>query len=375
MSLSAARPSLSEFAEQEAAALSARGVLRRVVSLARPSPVTVTHEGKTYLSFSSNDYLGLSRHPKVIAAATAALESGAGAGAARLVTGNHPGYSALEKALATWKGKEAALIFGSGYLANIGVIPALAGRGDVIIADRLCHASMLDGAMLSGAKLVRFRHNDLAHCAEQLEEHRGKGNCLILTESVFSMDGDKAPLAALGELADRHQAWLIVDDAHGMDTQGLEAAHLVIGTLSKALGAYGGFACGAAGVMDYLLSAARSLVFSTALPPSVIAAAHAALDVMQAEPELAARTLAHARRFTALLGLAEAQSPIVPVIMGESGAALEAMEKLKDKGFWVTAIRPPTVPEGTARLRVTFSSAHENQHIDALAEAVKEVTP
>ncbi len=333
-------------------------------------------DGREYLHFSGNDYLGLIQHPKVLQAAQNALDThGAGAGASRLVTGNHAHYGALETALADYLRLEAALVFSSGYAATLGTIAALMEEGDLILADKYAHACMIDGAQLSGAKLMRFAHNDMAHAESILAKHRSQfNNVLIVTEHIFSMDGDNAPLDALIDLKKRYRSWLMVDDAHGIGiTYYLHKNDVDIwsGTLSKALASVGGYVAGSRTLMNYLIQSARSMIFSTALPPSAVAAAHAALEIMVAEPERGALALGHAKAFTEALGLPPAHSAIVPVIIGEDADAVAASAALKEQGFWVSAIRPPTVPKGTARLRVTFSAAHTREQVLALAEAVK----
>jgi 8-amino-7-oxononanoate synthase len=376
---------LDAYVGQKAAELEARAELRRLWPSARQPGAVILRDGRRLISFSCNDYLGLSWHPAVIAAARRALdEEGLGAGASRLVTGNHPLYAVLEKKLAALKGSEDALVFGSGYLANIGIVPALMGEGDLILVDTLSHACLLAGAKLSGAREIRFAHNDAEALARLLDTHRGQHrHCLILTDGVFSMDGDLAPLPVLAEIAARHDAWLMIDDAHGLGVVGggrgsafafgpePVSVPLQMGTLSKSLGAYGGYLCASAPVIDLLKSRARSFVYSTGLPPAVLAGAIAALEVMAAEPERVKKPLAHARAFTAALGLPDAQSAIVPIVLGESRAALAAMGKLESSGYLVTAIRPPTVPPGTARLRVAFSAAHERDDVLGLAAAIR----
>lgn len=368
-------PALDNVAKAELALLRQKSLLRTLKGSQREEGVVVRRGKRDFISFSCNDYFGLSHHPHVIAAAQEALvQYGAGAGASRLVTGNHPLYDALEKKLAAVKGTEAALVFGSGYLANLGVIPALAGKNDLILADRLIHACMIDGAKLSGAVFMRFAHNNLDHCRLLLEEHRGEfERCLILTETVFSMDGDLAPIADLAKLAKKHDAWLLTDDAHGLGLipPGGIHADIQMGTLSKGAGAYGGYVCASRPVIDFLVNSARSLVFSTALPPSVIAAATESLAIMRKDKKLTQKPLQHARTFTRLLGKKKAESAIVPVMLGEPERALEASARLEEEGFLVAAIRPPTVPQGTARLRFAFSALHEAEHIGRVASLLK----
>jgi 8-amino-7-oxononanoate synthase len=298
---------------------------------------------------------------------------GAGAGASRLVTGSHPLYSELESLLAEMKGTERALVFGSGYLANVGTIPALVGKADLILADRLCHACMWDGARISGATILRFEHNDFDHCRHLLEFNRGQHEwCLILTETVFSMDGDLGPVEELGALAREFDAWLMTDDAHGLGVCPPRPADVQMGTLSKAAGSVGGYVCGSSELIALLENRARSLMFSTGLPPASVAAAATALRIIHDDAELRARPLANARRFTAELGRPPAQSPIVPVILGEPERALAASAMLESHGLLVVAIRPPSVPPGTARLRFAFSAMHEPEPIERAAALLKE---
>jgi len=372
--------SLDEFAADKLRALEARHLRRTLEESSRLDGVWIERDGRRLLSFSCNDYLNLSQHPVVREAAIAAIRRyGTGAGASRLVTGNHPLYAALEARLARLKGTEAACVFGSGYLANIGIIPALVGAEDLFLLDELAHACIWAGARMSGATVMHFRHNDAAHAGELLAQHRASHrHALIATEGVFSMDGDLAPLPALAALAARHDAWLMSDDAHGLGVlgngRGSRFAHrdipnvpLQMGTLSKALGSYGGYLCASQVVVDLIRTRARTLIYSTGLPPASIAAAIAALDVIEREPTLVDLPLAKAKRFTQRVGLGEAQSPIVPVIIGDARAALDASRRLAEKGFLVTAIRPPTVPEGTARLRLSFCAQHPDPEIERLA--------
>ncbi|MFZ4125683.1 MAG: aminotransferase class I/II-fold pyridoxal phosphate-dependent enzyme [Rickettsiales bacterium] len=331
----------------------------------RTDGIYVERAGKKYISFSCNDYLGLSQHPKVIEAAIEATKAyGVGAGASRLITGNHPLYAQLEKTIAHKKKTEAALVLGSGYLTNLGVIPALVGKGDLIIADKLVHACIIDGAQLSGATLKRFKHNDMEDLARLLASRSDYENCLIVTDHVFSMDGDIAPLKAMRALADKHDAWLMADDAHGLGIITPEAEpHIWMGTLSKAAGSYGGYIAASQKVIDYLITSARSFIFSTGLPPATLAAANEALKLMT--PELATKALANAKRFNP-----NAQTTIVPVILGDEIAALEKSKQLEAAGLLVQAIRPPTVPAGTARLRVAFSALHSEAMVDDLLKAL-----
>ena len=372
--------SLDAFAQRKLAALDAAGLRRVLVPTRREDAVHLRRDGRRLVSFSCNDYLGLARDPRVLAAAHAALDrDGAGAAASRLVTGDHPLLSELERRLAAFKGAQACCVFGSGYLANMGIIATLTGANDLVLLDELVHSSLLSGAKLSGARVLNFRHNDVGHLAELLAAHRGEhARCLVATDGVFSMDGDLAPVAALVEATREHDAWLLVDDAHGIGvlngghgtTQGL-GVPLQMGTLSKALGAYGGYVCANAPVIDFLKTRARTLVYSTGLPPATVAGAIAALDIIESEPERVVQPLRKARLFSSLMGLPEAQSSIVPIIVGEARRAVALSQALEVRGFLVGAIRPPTVPPGTSRLRVTFSAAHEDADIAALAEALQ----
>jgi 8-amino-7-oxononanoate synthase len=377
--------SLDAFARHKLDALAARNLTRRVRTTARGPGARAVRGDARMIAFCDNDYLGLSQHPDVIAAAAAATRKhGAGAGASRLVTGSGPLYEALEARIARLKGTEAACVFGSGYLANIGIIPAFAGPKDLVVGDELMHACMHAGAKLAGAATHLFGHNDVADCERLMKMHRAvAGTCLILTEGVFSMDGDRAPVAELVDLAHRHDAWLLVDDAHafgvigggrgsgiGADGRPL-GVDLAMGTLSKAAGAYGGYVAASRVVTDYLVNRARSLIFTTGLPPGVLAAAEAALRLIEEDKALTALPLARARAFTSALGLPDAQSAVVPLVLGDEARALAASAALEERGFLVTAIRPPTVPAGTSRLRFTFAAAHSEEDVANLIAAVR----
>ena len=377
--------SLVQFCTERLADLEGQALRRRLATTDREEKGRALRDGRRVISFSCNDYLGLSRHPRVQAAAMRAIaDYGAGSGASRLVTGNYGLLGELEADLAAFKGAEAACVFGSGYLANIGIVTALMGKGDAIVLDELSHSCMFSGARLSGARVERFRHNDTDDLMEKLAEVGGDArHVLVMTEGVFSMDGDMAPLPEIVEIAEAAGAWLLVDDAHalGVVGDGRGSAHafgdtpcrvpLQMGTLSKAAGSYGGYLCGAKPVVDYVVNRARSLVFSTGLPPASAGAAKAALGLMARDPAFCRIPRDRARLFTRLMGLPEAESPVVPIIMGEAEPTLAASAALLEEGFLVTAIRPPTVPEGTSRLRVTFSAAHSEEDVEALAAAVK----
>ena len=369
---------LDAFAREKLSDLQGRDLRRDLRPTRRLGGARVLRGGRELISFACNDYLDLSCHPRVVAAGRAALQAyGAGSGGSRLVTGDTPEIGELEDALARKKGAEAAMVFGSGYLANIGIVPALAGPLDLVLLDEFAHACMWAGARLSGAHVEAFRHNDLDHLSERLATGRAKArHTMILTERVFSMDGDRAPLAELLPLADDYDAWTLVDDAHGFGVvEPGRPAPLEMGTLSKAAGSYGGYLCGSRTVVELLQNRARSFVYTTGLPPAAAAAAREALAVMEAEPERSARVLALARRLTGRLGLPEVQSAIVPFLVGEPQAAMAASAALEARGFLVVPIRPPTVPPGTARLRIALSAAHTDIEVDALADALHEFGP
>lgn len=378
-------PSLDAFARAKLADLDGRGLSRALAPTRRLAGPWVERGGRRLLSFSCNDYLGLTHHPAVIEAAVkAARDFGAGAGASRLVTGDHPLMAELEERLAALKGTQDACVFASGYAANIGTIPTLAGPGDLVVVDALAHACIWAGAQLSGAQVAAFAHNDMDSLRSVLAARRAAaGVCLIVTEGVFSMDGDLAPLLALSRLAEAYDAWLMTDDAHAVgvlaDGRGSSAhfpqakVDLQMGTLSKALASQGGYVCGSRAVIDLLKSRARSFVYSTGLAPSAAGAAIAAIDLMTADPALAAAPLQRARRFTRAANLPEASSAIVPVVMGDPGTALNAQARLEDEGFLVVAIRPPTVPVGTSRLRLTFTAGQPEEAIDQIAREVRKL--
>lgn len=343
------------------------------------------------VNFAANDYLGLSRHPALIEAARrATAQRGTGAGASRLVTGTDSAVLALEEHLATWKEKEAALVFSSGYAAALGTIPAVVGRGDTVILDKLAHASLIDGARLSGATVRTFPHNDMARLEALLQKvSSGKTRVLIVTESIFSMDGDTSLLHELVELKDRYGTWLLVDEAHATGLYGSTGAGLlaeaglsarteiVMGTMSKALGSVGGYIAGPRVLIDWLTNRGRSFIYSTALPPGVIAASHAAIDLARGLEGAALR-----ERLRKNIGHFHAGLPfrwrnrklstsaIQPLICGEASTALQLAATLRDQGFLIPAIRYPTVPRHSARLRITLSATHADKDIDALNRAL-----
>lgn len=363
---------------------------RSRIELQSAQSVRVIVDGTPMLSFCSNDYLGLANHPKIAQAMTAAIEKyGVGSGASHLVDGHHREHELLEQELAVFTGREKTLLFSTGYMANVGVISALLSRHDSVIQDKLNHASLIDGGILSQAKLKRYRHNDVGHLAQQLE--RADGKKLVVTDGVFSMDGDCAPLSAIAELCQQHDAWLLVDDAHGFGTLGETGAGLVsqlnltsqqvpllIGTLGKAFGTSGAFVTGDTDTLDYLMQFARPYIYTTATPPSIAAATRASLKLVIAGEAKRAQlnaNIAHFRAGVSQLGyeLMRSNTAIQPIIVGSNERALSMSAKLKAKGLLVTAIRPPTVPVGTARLRITLSAEHTKTDVDELLSALEAI--
>jgi glycine C-acetyltransferase/8-amino-7-oxononanoate synthase len=364
-----------------------RGLYRRLRLVSGPQGPHVTLDGRPVLLLCSNDYLGLANHPKVRnAAADAATQWGAGTGASRLISGNMQPHGRLEKRLAEFKGYQSALLFGSGYLANTGAIAALAGRGEIVFSDELNHASIIDGCRLSRAETFVYRHGDLEHLAWGLRA-AGERAALIVSDGVFSMDGDVAPLEQLVELARHHHCRLMIDEAHatgalGPGGRGSVAAaglsgeiDLVIGTLGKALGSYGAYACASRELTEYLLNTARSFIFSTAPPPPSVAAALAALELLQSHPDRVERLAENAATLRAALaaeGLAagDSETQIVPIAVGSAALAMELSERLLERGVFAQGIRPPTVPEGSSRLRFTVMSTHRSDELAAAAQLV-----
>ncbi len=346
-------------------------------------------DGKEVLNFSSNDYLDLAHHRHVMDCSREALDQyGIGATASRLVTGTLPIHEELEARLAKEKGYETALLFGSGYMANAATIPILAGRDDLIFADKLVHASMIDACKLSGAKLVRFAHNDVQALEKRLEQFPTTGNRrLIITESVFSMDGDIAPLAEIAALAKKHSAMLMVDEAHSTGTFGPHGAGLVrelglenavtvsMGTMSKAMAGYGGFVACSSTLRKLLVQSARAFIYTTAPPPAVIGAALGIMDVLESSPRLGNILQANADYFRSLLHAAgldtlQSASQIIPIMIGNNERAVAISKSLRDQGIIAAAIRPPTVPAGTARLRLSVTLAHHVDDLDRAANLI-----
>ena len=364
--------------------------LRRLRRLESDAGCIITLEGRQVILMASNNYLGLATDPRLKAAAISATERyGVGSGASRLVSGTMIPHELLEAALAKFKGTEAALAFGSGYLANIGLIPALIGSGGLILADRLCHASLIDGCRLSGAELRVFHHRDTTQLASLLARRSAKRPTLIVTDGVFSMHGDLAPLPDLVELAERYEARLLVDDAHGTGVLGAQGRGSLehfemeqripfhMGTLSKALGTSGAYVTGPESLIRYLVNTARSFMYTTAPPPSTAAAAMAALDIVRDEPERRARLWNNRNRLAsglAALGyrLAESQSPILPVLIGDAAKTLRLADRLLELGVYAPAIRPPTVPKGTSRIRTSITSEHSSEQLDTVLAAFRQ---
>jgi len=347
--------------------------------------------GRMLLNMSSNDYLGLSQHPAIIKAMhEALLTEGAGSGASRLMTGNRPSYARLEEALADWQKCEAALVLANGYMANSGVIGALVGRGDVVFSDQLNHASIVDGIVLSRAEHARYRHNDMDHLRTLLEKYRDKRRKLIVTDAVFSMDGDLAPLRELVALKHEYGAMLMVDEAHsggiyGAHGEGLchefrlqDDVDIHMGTFSKSFGVYGAYICGNRTLIRWLVNKARPLIYSTALPPSIIAGISKALILVKVENWRRERLFAAGKLFRSLLRAAGftigiGDSPIVPVIVGDNAATLRFSDALEASGIASAAIRPPTVPNGTARIRFSLSSTHTFKELTDAAAVIQTI--
>jgi 8-amino-7-oxononanoate synthase len=372
---------------EELQSLQAAGLRRTLQQVHQRRAGTVLLNGERVADFASNDYLGLAADPRLARAAAAVLQAeGMGAGAARLISGNHPLHDALERALAHFKGCERALLFPSGYMANIGAIPALVGPGDVIYSDALCHASLIDGCRLSKAAIRVFPHADLDALAGMLAADRHAfRRALIVVEGVFSMDGDLFPLEGLVPLARRFDAWTYVDDAHGTGVLGATGAgsveqcdvtgqiDVIVGTLGKAMGTSGAYVTGSRPLVDYLTSRARSFIFTTGTPPAVAAATLEALRLVQVESWRREAVRDRARRLRDRLRAAGREAPgmsdghIVPIMVGDVGATMRLVGEMRHRGFLVGGVRPPTVAPGTSRLRVSVSAVHPMELVDALA--------
>jgi 8-amino-7-oxononanoate synthase len=370
----------------ELAELERDGLRRRLMGVSGPCGPEIVLDGRSIANFGSNNYLDLAGHKDVMRAACEATAAyGTGAGASRLITGNHDLYGRLESALAEFKQAESALVFSTGYMANLGTVCALVGKGDVVVADRLSHASLVDACRLSGARLLVFPHNDTDRLNDVLARHRPKHRrSLIVTEGLFSMDGDTSPISALTETARRHDSWLMVDDAHatgilGSEGRGsFERAGVVpgpkvvqMGTLSKAMGSVGGFIAGTRELVDLLVNRSRTLIYSTGLPAGCVAASIAALEVSRREPWRRRRLAEMSIRIrTSLmetgLDVMAGEGPVIPVVLGGNERAMNWMEQLAARGLFVPGIRPPTVPPGSARLRISLMATHSDEQISRL---------
>ncbi|MGB7904150.1 MAG: 8-amino-7-oxononanoate synthase [Steroidobacteraceae bacterium] len=376
-----------ELAQQAAAGRSRR---RRTVEAREPGGVRVTVEGRECLAFCSNDYLGLADHPRIVAAfCEAARRWGVGSGASHLVSGHDAEHHALEEELAQFVARPRALLFSTGYMANLAIASVLVGRGDAVLEDRLNHASLLDAGLGSGARFARFTHCDVAALRARLSKIGATARTLVMTDGVFSMDGDVAPLREVAAACRETAAQLVVDDAHGFGVLGANGAGAVeeagldvddvpilMCTLGKATGTFGAFVAGSPVLIESLLQRARTYIYTTALPPAIAAATRESLRVMRDEPWRRSLVLEHAARFRAGLtdlGLASlpSRTPIQPVLVGADDAAVNVSNALFEQGFWVPAIRPPTVPAGTARLRFTFSASHTSTQVEQLLAALR----
>jgi 8-amino-7-oxononanoate synthase len=384
---------MSEFFEEQLQALHARSLHRKLREIGTPQGPEVRVVGRELVNFSSNDYLGLAADPILRQAAIAAIEEfGVGTGASRLISGTQTPHMILETTLAKWKRAPAAMCFSSGYAAAIGTLPALASKEDVVILDKLCHASLIDGARLSGATLRVFPHNHLGKLESHLDWARREhpdGRVIVITESIFSMDGDRAPLRELVELKKRFNATLLLDEAHAIGVVGPHGRGLAaelgldeqidvqLGTLSKSLGVSGGYICGSRSLIDWLINRARSFMFSTAPPPALAAAATAAIRFLASDEGEARRKLLWRRvvQFRKLLpaggaGFGNPGAAIIPWLVGDEHRALDLTDALQKEGFFVPAIRYPTVAKGSARLRITISAAHSALQIASLGDAL-----
>ena len=376
-----------DWLETEYAALKQAGLSRHLRTVMSAPTGRIILDGREVINLASNNYLGLSTHPKVLDAAVEATRAfGTGASGSRLISGNSELYATLEAALAKAKGTEAALVFSSGYAANTGVIPVLAGERALILSDALNHASIIDGCRLSRATKKVYRHCDVAHLKALLAESAGFQRRLIITDGVFSMDGDIAPLPDICEVAAQHDAMVLVDDAHGFgvlgENGGGTVAHfglqpqgiIQMGTLSKAIGGLGGYIAGSRALIALLINRARGFIFTTGLPPATLAAATAALNIMRSSPELRHRLLSHAKRLkTALVELGfdllPSETQILPVVLGSPQRAVQVAETLLSAGVFAPAIRPPAVASGTSRLRVTVMASHTDVDIEQAIDA------
>ena len=382
------RSSLVATLASELADVRARGLWRELREVESAQEPVVTLRGREVLLFCSNNYLGLANHPELIAASQeATARYGASAGSSRLISGHMQAHRELEDQIAAWKGLEASLAFSTGYQANIGAITALTERGDVVLSDELNHASIIDAIRLSKAKVDVFAHNDTDQLEDRLRAHQSARRVLVVTESVFSMDGDLAPLTEIVTLCKRYGAWVMVDEAHGAGFFGKAGAGLAdelgltaeidvhVGTMGKALGSFGAYVAGSRELVDLLVNRARSFIFTTGLPPAAVAAASAAIAICQREPERAAglrqRVRVMAQRLQeAGLQVPDAQSQILPVRLGDADRTMAAMNRLLENGVYVAGIRPPTVPVGASRLRLSVMATHSEAQLRCATQAI-----
>jgi len=376
-----------KFLEEELKRLKEAGLYRSLKTISKTDGRTIEINGKQYLNFCSNNYLGLANHPKVIEAAQAACkEFGAGSGASRLISGNLVLHEELESKIARFKGRESAIVFPTGYMANLGVITSLVDEKDTIIIDRLNHASIIDACRLSKAKLQVYPHKDTQALEKALQKSEKYQHRLIVTDSIFSMDGDIAPLAEIVRLARKYEAITMIDEAHatgvlGKTGRGIEEyfgvegeVDIVMGTLSKALGSLGGFVAGSTELIDYLINKARSFIYTTALPPSACAATIAALEIIEAQPELVDKLRINSRLLKGKLAISSSDdTPILPIIIGDPKKTMKISHLLFEKGYFISGIRPPTVPENESRLRITVSTTHSKEDLDCLASSLQEL--
>ncbi|MBI5554567.1 MAG: 8-amino-7-oxononanoate synthase [Elusimicrobia bacterium] len=367
------------------------GRLRKLHPFSSRKRGTIYFQGKEYIDFSSNDYLGLAGHPLLVEEAQKALqEFGVGSAASRLLSGDFEIHHHLEENTAKFKNKESCLVFNSGYQANLGILSALYTKNDVIFSDRLNHASIVDGILLSGARFYRFRHNDLNHLEILLKKERNKfKKALLVTETIFSMDGDRPDLKALVVLKEKYHCQLMVDEAHAtgiygkngsglVEEEGLsENIDLIMGTFGKALGGFGAYLAASKKTVTYLINTARSFIYSTALPPAIIAANLASLEIVKKEPEQRKKLLASAQYFRQLLKnkgfIVPGSSQIIPVIIGENQKTVQLAQALQKKGYWVLPIRPPTVPQGEARLRFSLTCNHQDDTLRRLTDDICQI--
>ncbi len=375
--------------DEELAALETQGLKRRLRDMTGAQGRKIILDGKEVLNFCSNNYLGLADDPRLREAASECIkEEGVGSGASRLVCGNMAAHRELEETIARFKGTQSCLTFSTGYMANVGIISSIFGRDDLILCDRLNHASIIDGIILSQAKFKRYPHNDMEALEEMLCSATGFRRRGIITDSVFSMDGDLAPLDRIVALAEKYDCLVMIDEAHALGVMGKNGKGLAehfsvedkidiqMGTLSKAAGSFGAYCCGSKELIEFLVNKARSFIYTTALPPAVAATSKKAIEIIRDEPMLRQKLLANTDYFhKAILAMGfntlSSQTPIIPIVVGESAVAVEFSKRLLEEGIFVSAIRPPTVPAGTARLRLTVMTTHTREDLDCVLEKLK----